>query len=135
MNRTDDILEKLKNMQQPEIDNPEELTERIMSRIGPLPASPEGESLTPVPSPVREGRSINFLPIVRTILSLAAMWIVGFFLYLQYEAYPRGGMEGAPVVASEGASTLREVYKYRLCQDCKKTISYTQIKSKLYEKK
>ena len=129
MNRTDDILEKLKNMQQPQID----LTEEIMNN--PLLTSPEGKSLTPVPSPVREGRSINFLPIVRTVLSLAAMWIVGFFIYLQYEAYPRGGMEGAPVVASEGASTLREVYKYRLCQDCKKTISYTQIKSKLYEKK
>ena len=119
MNRTDDILEKLKNMEKPQID----LTEEIIS------------SLTPIPSPVREGRSINFLPIVRTVLSLSAMWIVGFFIYLQYEASPRGGMEGAPVVASEGASTLREVYKYRLCQDCKKTISYTQIKSKLYEKK
>ena len=129
MNRTDDILEKLKNMEKPQID----LTEEIMNN--PLLTSPEGKSLTPVPSPVREGRSINFLPIVRTVLSLAAMWIVGFFIYLQYEAYPRGGMEGAPVVASEGASTLREVYKYRLCQDCKKTISYTQIKSKLYEKK
>ena len=119
MNRTDDILEKLKNMQQPQID----LTEEIMSRVGSLP------------NPVREGRSINFLPIVRTVLSLAAMWIVGFFIYLQYEAYPRGGMEGAPVVASEGASTLREVYKYRLCQDCKKTISYTQIRKMLYENK
>ena len=129
MNRTDDILEKLKNMQQPQID----LTEEIMNN--PLLTSPEGKSLTPVPSPVREGRSINFLPIVRTVLSLAAMWIVGFFIYLQYEAYPRGGMEGAPVVASEGASTLREVYKYRLCQDCKKTISYTQIKNRLYENK
>ena len=129
MNRTDDILEKLKNMEKPQID----LTEEIMNN--PLLTSPEGKSLTPVPSPVREGRSINFMPVIRTVLSLAAMWIVGFFIYLQYEAYPRGGMEGAPVVASEGASTLREVYKYRLCQDCKKTISYTQIKSKLYEKK
>ena len=119
MKRTEDILEKLKKVEKPQID----LTEEIIS------------SLTPVPSPVREGRSINFLPIVRTVLSLAAMWIVGFFLYLQYEAYPRGGMEGAPVVASEGASTLREVYKYRLCQDCKKTISYTQIKNILYENK
>ena len=106
-------------MEKPQID----LTEEIMSRVGSLP------------NPVREGRSINFLPIVRTVLSLAAMWIVGFFLYLQYEASPRGGMEGVPVVASEGASTLREVYKYRLCQDCKKTISYTQIKNRLYENK
>ena len=119
MNKADEILEKLKNVEKPQID----LTEEIIS------------SLTPIPSPVREGRSINFLPIVRMVLSLAAMWIVGFFLYLQYEASPRGGMEGVPVVASEGASTLREVYKYRLCQECKKTISYTQIRTMLYENK
>ena len=39
MNRTDDILEKLKNVEKPQID----LTEEIIS------------SLTPIPSPVREG--------------------------------------------------------------------------------
>ena len=130
MNKTDDILEKLKNVQQPEID----LTEEILSL---LPTSPQGESLTPVPSPVREGRSINFMPVIRTVLSLAAMWIVGFFIYLQYDVanpleannlLPSGG-------GREGGSTLREVYKYRLCQECKKTISYTQIRSMLYENK
>ena len=137
MNKTDDILERLKNAPQPQIDNPEELTDRIISL---LPASPEGKSLTPVPSPVREGRSINFLPIVRTVLSLAAMWIVGFFIYLQYETSPWepkvGESQGMEGVISQGGwegATLREVYKYRLCQDCKKTISYTQIRSKLYE--
>lgn len=124
MNKTDDILEKLKHAPQPQIEDSEELTELIMS------------SLTPVSSPVRERRSINFLPIVRTILSFAAMWIVGFFIYLQYETSPRGGMEGAISRGGQaGASTLRKVYKYRLCQDCKKTISYTQIKSMLYENK
>ena len=130
MNKTDDILEKLKNVEKPQID----LTEEIMCL---LPTSPEGRgSLTPVPSPVREGRSINFILIVRTVLSLAAMWIVAFFLYLQYEASPRGGMEGGISRGGwEEASTLKEVYKYRLCQDCKKTISYTQIKSMLYENK
>jgi hypothetical protein len=130
MNKTDDILEKLKNVQQPEMD----LTEEILSL---LPTSPQGESLTPVPSPVREGRSINFMPVIRTVLSLAAMWIVGFFIYLQYDVanpleannlLPSGG-------GREGGSTLREVYKYRLCQECKKTISYTQIRSMLYENK
>ena len=136
MNKTDDILEKLKNVQQPEID----LTEEIMSL---LPASPMGEEKG-------FGKSINFLPIVRTVLSLAAMWIVGFFIYLQYEASARAiaeserlgsiategkGMEGGAVVASGGASTLREVYKYRLCQECQKTISYTQIRTMLYENK
>lgn len=130
MNKTNDILEKLRTIQQPQIDNPEELTDLIMSKLAEsLPASPLGEEKG-------SGRSINFLPIVRTVLSFAAMWIIGFFIYLQYEASPRGGMEGAISRGGwEGASTLREVYKYRLCQDCKKTISYTQIKSMLYENK
>ena len=130
MNKTYDILEKLKNMEKPKIENPEKFTDLIMENLDSAPAL-QGRA---------KGRSV-ILPIVRTVLSLAAMWIVGFFIYLQYDVEPPleannllpqgGGWEGA----SEGASTLREVYKYRLCQDCKKTISYTQIKSMLYEKK
>ena len=133
MNKTDDILEKLRTIQQPQIDNPEELTDLIMSKLADsLPASPLGEEKG-------SGRSINFLPIVRTVLSFAAMWIIVFFIYLQYDVAaptakanllpPGGGWEGA------SGTTLKEIYKYRLCQDCKKTISYTQIKSKLYENK
>lgn len=116
MNKTDDILERLKNAPQPQID----LTEEIMNN--PLLTSPRGGK--------GAGRTL-FL--VRTVLSLAAMWIVGFFIYLQYEASPRGGMEGVISQGGWEGATLREVYKYRLCQDCKKTISYTQIRSKLYE--
>ena len=126
MNKTDDILEKLKHAPQPQIEDSEVLTKLIMSRLdGPLPSEEKGS-----------GMIVKFLPIVRTILSFAAMWIVGFFIYLQYETSPREGMEGGISRGDqEGASTLREVYKYRLCQDCKKTISYTQIKSMLYENK
>ncbi len=124
MNKTDDILEKLKNANQPEID----MTEEIMNTVGPLPASPMGEEKG-------FGKSINFLPIVRMVLSLAAMWIVGFFIYLQYDvAAPSEANNSSPFgEGREGASTLREVYKYRLCQECKKTISYTQIRTMLYE--
>ena len=124
MNKTDDILEKLQTMQQPVIDNSDEMVEKIISL---LPASTRGGNET--------SRVLIFM---RTVLSFAAMWIVGFFIYLQYETSPRGGMEGAiSRGGQEGASgtTLKEVYKYRLCQDCKKTISYTQIKSMLYENK
>ena len=126
MNKTDDILEKLKHAPQPVIDNPEELTEMIMSRLGPAPSLQR-----------RAGGGSIILPLVRTVLSLAAMWIVGFFIYLQYDvATPTAKANLLPQGGGwEGASTLREVYKYRLCQDCKKTISYTQIKSMLYEKK
>ena len=125
MNKTDDILEKLKHAPQPQIDNPEELTDFIMRSLDSAPSQHE-----------RVGGGAVILPIVRTVLSLAAMWIVGFFIYLQYDAAPPTAKANllSPGGGREGA-TLREVYKYRLCQDCKKTISYTQIRSKLYENK
>lgn len=125
MNKTDDILEKLKNAKQPEID----LTEEIMSL---LPASPKGRG-----EEKRASGGSVILPIVRAVLSMAAMWIVGFFIYLQYDVtIPLEANNSSPFGGDrEGASTLREVYKYRLCQECKKTISYTQIKSMLYGKK
>jgi hypothetical protein len=128
MNKTDDILEKLKNAPQPQIDNPEEIADRIMGSLGPVPAAPKEKEKG-------SGMVIKFLPIVRTVLSVAAMWILGFFIYLQYDvAAPTAKTNLVPPKGGwEGASTLREVYKYCLCQDCKKTISYTQIKSKLYE--
>jgi hypothetical protein len=126
MNKTDDILEKLKNMQQPEINNPIELTDLIMGSLDSAP-SLQGRA---------RGGSV-ILPIVRTVLSLAAMWIVGFFIYLKYEAtVPSKANNTSPFGGGRvEACTLKEVYKSRFCQDCKKTISYTQIKSMLYEKK
>ena len=119
MNKTDEILERLK-AQQPLIDNPDELTEQIMSKLDSLPAKKESV----------------LLPVVRTVLSLAAMWIVGFFIYLQFDV--TAPIEEKNCILSEvpqNGATLREVYKNRLCQDCKKTISYTKIRSKLYENK
>jgi len=119
MNKTDDILERLKG-QQPSIDNPDELTEQIMAKLDSIPAKKE---------PV-------LLPIIRTVLSLAAMWIIGFFIYLQFEGSTP--LEAGNCMLSDvpqNGATLREVYKNRLCQECKKTISYTKIRSKLYENK
>ena len=119
MNRTDDILEKLKNVEKPQID----LTEQIMSL---LPTSPEGRG--------KEASRALFL--VRTVLSLAAMWIVGFFIYLQYDvATPTKANNSSPLGGGREGATLREVYKNRLCQDCKKSINYTQIRKMLYENK
>lgn len=123
MNKTDDILEKLKNANQPEID----MTEEIMNSL------PD-----PLPSSLRGGKGASrTLFLIRTVLSLAAMWIVGFFIYLKYEAtVPSKANNTFPFWGGRvEACTLKEVYKSRFCQDCKKTISYTQIRSMLYEKK
>ena len=60
MNKTDDILEKLKNTNQPEID----MTEEIMNSL-PL-TSPRGG--------IEASRTLFF---IRTVLSMAAVWLVG----------------------------------------------------------
>ena len=80
------------------------------------------------------GRS---LPILRTVLSIAALWLVGFFIYLQIDAAPPVAEQALPSMEGleRGASTLRDVYKGYLCQDCKESISYTQLRNKLYENK
>ena len=127
MKNIDEIMERLQAAEQPVIDHADELTERIM------------KGLTPVPSPVREGRTVSFLPLIRTVLSLAALWLIGFFIYLQFESVPPPEAMALPPTGGAGrgagAPTLSDVYKKLLCEDCKKTISYTQIRSKLYENK
>ena len=132
MNSIDNILERLQSAEQPVIDNPDELTERIMKSLDATDSS---------------SKVITLLPIVRAILSIAALWIIGFFIYLQFDdqlltgplsLLPSLSGEGSgerPRGEASGASTLREVYKKRLCADCKNTISYTQLRSKLYENK
>ena len=125
MNKTDEILERLKNAQQQQIDNPDDFTDLIMGSL---------DSASSLQERVRRGSVI--LPIVRTVLSLAAMWIIGFFIYLQFDG--SAPIEEKNYILSDvpqNGATLREVYKNRLCQECKKTISYTKIRSKLYENK
>ena len=124
MNNIDDILQRLQAAEQPVIDNPDELTERIMKGLDSKVTTP---SLT---GRVRGGS----LLIIRTVLSLAALWIIGFFIYLQFESATPVVQEALPERGT-GASTLKDIYKDYLCQDCKKTVSYSQLRNKLYENK
>lgn len=121
MNSIDNILERLQSAEQPVIDNPDELTERIMKSLDATDSS---------------SKVITLLPIVRAILSIAALWIIGFFIYLQFDDHlHKVPLSLLPSLSAPPASTLREVYKKRPCADCKNTISYTQLRSKLYENK
>ena len=117
MNNIDDILQRLQAAEQPMIDHPDELTERIMKGLDSQDSPPA-----------------LILPLIRTVLSLAALWIIGFFIYLQFESATPVVQEALPERGT-GASTLKDIYKDYLCQDCKKTISYTQLRNKLYENK
>ena len=73
MNKTDDILEKLKNANQPEID----MTEEIMNSL-PL-TSPQGKSLTP--RPLQGERVLKRRRLWPWIGAVAASIIVAFFLW------------------------------------------------------
>lgn len=130
MNKTDDILERLRTAQQPLIDAPEELTERIMGSLD------SQDSKVTIPSLAGKARSRSLL-IIRTVLSAAALWLVGFFIYLQIDATPPAAEQVLPSMegVERGASTLRDVYKGYLCQECKESISYTQLRNRLYENK
>ena len=130
MNNIDNILERLQSAEQPVLDNPEELTERVMRSLNSQVSKVTIPSLT-------ERVIARSLPILRTVLSIAALWLVGFFIYLQIDAAPPVAEQALPSMEGleRGASTLRDVYKGYLCQDCKETISYTQLRYMLYENK
>ena len=122
MNKTDDILEKLKNANQPEID----MTEEIMNSL-PL-TSPRGG--------IEASRTLFF---IRTVLSMAAVWLVGLFIVLQTEStgqeeiynlenqYP----SPQPEYCTEGTS--REILMCYLERKRERQSIYSLIKQNLYE--
>lgn len=107
MDKTDDILERLKEWQ-PTLDNPDELTESIMANVKPR-------------------RSIR---VPATVSSVAAILLIGFFLY---QNRPSDETFHNYTASVSRGNTLGEVYARK--QAGKKTISYTQFKKMLYENK
>ena len=69
MNNIDEILERLKGVQ-PEIDNPDEFTDLIMSALPDSKAAPE-----------KSGKNESIIKFVRWALSAAAVLLIGLFLY------------------------------------------------------
>ena len=163
MNKIDDILERLQSAEQPVVECPDELTERIMSEIWfrredspPAPPLREGSGMgTADELPLSKSncnRSLPLgraggesagerawaLPLIRTVLSIAALWLVGFFIYSTSETIaqrPRKQQDLPYYTYSiSSGSTLKDVYTSRQRKG-KSTISYTQFRSKLYENK
>ena len=75
MNKTNDILEKLKAVEQPAIDNPDALTDMIMNNL-PDQDSPQKE---------QPQKPQAILIALRIVSSIAALYLVGLFIYLQQE--------------------------------------------------
>jgi hypothetical protein len=131
MNKTNDILEKLKAVEQPVIDNPDELTDLIMSSL-PEQSAPQEEHAS---------RPQAILIAWRIISSIAALYLVGLFFYLQQE--PVAKVETAyhkvekaqpapqPAYCTEG--TPREILMCYMERREAQPHIYQQLKQKSYE--
>ena len=132
MNKTEDIMEKLKAIEQPTIDNPDALTDLIMSNL------PEQEA--PHKAPASKPQAM--LTILRIVSSIAALYLVGLFFYLQQEpvtkvetAYNNKVEEPQPApqpaYCTEG--TPREILMCYMERREAQPHIYQQLKQKSYE--
>jgi len=131
MNKTDDILEKLRVVEQPAIDNADELTDLIMDS---LPEQYE-------PKEAQAGMPHAMLLALRIVSSMAAIYLVGLFFYLQMT--PTGTTEIAynkveqqqpspqPAYCTEG--TPREILMCYLERKKEQPSTYSLIKKQIYE--
>ena len=129
MNKTEDILEKLKAIEQPTIDNPDALTDLIMSNL------PEQEAPASKPQAM--------LTVLRIVSSIAALYLVGLFFWLQQEpvakvetAYNSNKVERPqpapqPAYCTEG--TPREILMCYMERREAQPHIYQQLKQKSYE--
>jgi hypothetical protein len=132
MNKTNDILERLKAVEQPAIDNPDTLTDLIMSNL------PEQKAPHEVPA----SKPQAVLIALRIISSVAALWLIGLFFYLQQK--PAAKVETAynnkvekqqpapqPAYCTEG--TPREILMCYMERRKAQPHIYQQLKQMTYE--
>jgi hypothetical protein len=132
MNKTNDILEKLRAAEQPAIDDPDALTDLIMSNL------PEQDA----PQKEQSQKPHAILITLRVISSVAAIYLVGLFFYLQQK--PVAKVETAytnkvekqqpapqPAYCTEG--TPREILMCYLEHRQAQPDTYKQLKRMNYE--
>ncbi|MBR2200328.1 MAG: hypothetical protein IJ894_06225 [Bacteroidales bacterium] len=120
MNNIDEILERLKGAQ-PEIDNPDEFTDLIMSALP--------DRNTESKTPEKESRIVKF---VRIVLSAAAVLLVGLFIYtndLDADT-PTTTQTNYQISGFTYGDYLKNVYTNR---HNKASINYLQLKKLHYE--
>lgn len=128
MDKIDDILERL-SAQQPDIDNPSELTDLILANLPERREAPHRQEET-------TSQTCRFLTLLRVVSSIAAIWLVGLFLYVNKPvSVTQRKMDVVHYYTNTlpAGSTLKDVYTSRRQKD--KQISYTQLRTKYYEKK
>ena len=127
MNKTDDILQKLSDLEQPGIDNPDALTDLIMSNLPEQAGSPRPSGTGLAPGKI--------LIAMRTISSIAAVWLVGLFFVVNDET------PVTPVVVHQSpnapsfceGSTPGEIYTCYMQRKREHSGTYSLIKKRIYE--
>ena len=123
MNNIDEILERLQNLEQPEMDDADEFTDLIMSAL------PDRNANTPKQTVSKEPRVIK---LVRVILSAAAVLLVGLFLYTNVmdTELPTATQNNYNITGFSYGDYLKNVYTNR---QNRATINYSQLKKLNHE--
>lgn len=123
MNNIDEILERLQNLEQPEMDDADEFTDLIMSAL------PDRNANTPKQTVSKEPRVIK---LVRVILSAAAVLLVGLFLYTNVmdTELPTTTQTNYNITGFSYGDYLKNVYTNR---QNRATINYSQLKKLNHE--
>ena len=144
MNKTDELLSRLQALEPPVIDNPDELTERIMQSINAPTAQFNAASQRSKGSNAAAAR-VNgirrtLFRVLRVVTSVAAVWLIGLFFYVySVPADKHQQVASAPALSTAGSAqrlpgTLQIVRSSLLRSHQPQIISYTQLKKQMYEK-
>ena len=124
MNNTDNmdrLLERLQN-RMPAIDNPEELTDNIMSTLPDLPEMTDASTKMP-----------TWVIALRTISAMAAMWIVGFFIYVNVPMKSDTNQVSKTTKQEPSQGSTIDIVRTSYLESHNNQLSYTQIKRMIYE--
>lgn len=121
MNNIDQILDQLKG-QQPTIGNADKLTDSIMSQLD---------------QPSVNHRHITIALVARTVLSAAAIWLIGLLIYqTSFDSEPQNTDNqniAYRIDNLQRISARKNAYANRQEVNAIKTISYIQLKKMYYE--
>ena len=131
----DDLFSRLQAQQPPVIDDPDELTERIMQGVQGLHAPAERLAFK-----VQDSRRPTLFVALRALSSAAAIWLIGVFFYVY--SVPTRQPQPTAMSATQSwvgnpqllSSTLQNVRTSYQRSQQPQMLSYTQLKKQLYEK-
>jgi hypothetical protein len=123
MTQVDEIFNRLQG-QMPMLENPDEMVENIMANL------PDREDNLPK----KEAKQHAILVVLRTITSVAAILLIGLFVYVNQPVKTEAQNAYAYTTDFPHSSTLEIMYTRHLQASQPKPISYTQIKRMCYAK-